>query len=326
MKIFITGATGFIGTHLSARLLEDHEVTVLIRDNSVAAAYSGKGFHVVNGDIFDTIKLRSGMYGCDLVFHLAAFTRPASKDTSLSYKTNVDGTGNVIQAAAMSGVKKLIVTSTAGTMGFSIDGSPVNEDTNIDPVLYTEYERTKLQAEKLALAASSEKMSVVVVNPSRVYGPGNMSDSNSVTKIIRLYGKGIWRIIPGNGTATGNYAYIDDVVNGHLLAARFGRGGQRYILGGENLTYTQFFQTLGKVYGKELKMVHISPSAMKGIASSARFLSRITGSQPFISESWIDKYLQNWILSSRKAIDELSYTITPFEEGAARTAEWLKKG
>lgn len=325
MKIFMTGASGFIGNHLANRLAtENNSLTVLLRNQSFSKDFTSKGIRVVPGDISDTEILKSGMEGCEQVFHLAAYAKPASADKDLPWKTNVEGTGNILNAALEQGIKKVIITSTAGTIGWSRNGLPVDESSCNQPEFYTVYETTKAAVEKMAFESTSDKMEVIVVNPTRVFGPGRLSESNSVTKIINLYGKGLWRIIPGDGSSIGNYAFIDDVVNGHILAAKYGKGGERYILGGNNLSFTEFFDTLGRVFGKKRRMLPISSSGLKRIALVHGYLSQQMGRPPMITGSWIDKYLSNWIMSSNKARMNLSYTITPFEEGVARTVDWLK--
>jgi NAD+-dependent farnesol dehydrogenase len=325
MKIFITGGSGFIGQCLAEKLASDnHDVTVLIRDTSKSDEFLKKGIHVIAGDIFNTGRLKTGMVDCDWVFHLAAYTKPSSKDPDLPYRTNVTGTVNVLDAARENGVKRVILTSTAGTMSYSQDGFPVDEETNINPGYNTEYERTKSLSEKTALNYPSDNMDIIIVNPTRVYGPGKLSISNSVTKIIKLYARGIWRIIPGDGKAIGNYVFIDDVVYGHILAARFGVNGERYILGGENLSYNDFFRVIDESSGRRRINFSLRESSLKLIVRLTRTFCRLTGTPEVLNEGWIDKYLKNWIVSSSKAQSRLGYKITPFAEGIKRTLVWLK--
>lgn len=325
MKVFLTGATGFIGSHLTEKLSEEgHEITVLVRKPEDMEDFRRRGIKVVNGDLFSREKLKEGMEGCDWVFHLAAYAKPTSFDKNLPYKTNVEGTVNILEAAEECMVEKVVLTSTAGTMGFSIDGLPVNEETNKLNDFHTEYERTKSLTEKIAVEHSG-RINVSIVNPSRVFGPGKLTKSNSITRIMKLYGTGVWRIIPGDGSSIGNYAFIDDVVEGHILAARHGKSGERYILGGENVSFSKLFDTLGKAYGIKRRMIKLSDKNLKRIAELAGGMAAIAGKPPLISDQWIDKYLKNWILSSEKAGSNLLYHITPFEEAIQKTVDWLKK-
>lgn len=327
MKIFITGSSGFIGNNLVRKLQDEyHNISVLIRNPEKTGQFFKKGIKIIRGDIFNIEKLQAGMEGSDWVFHLAAYAKPTSTDSTLPYRTNVTGTANILSAAKKAGVRKVVITSTAGTMGFSRDGLPVDENSACVSSYHTEYERTKAVSEILAKESTCDETKVIVVNPSRVFGPGRISVSNSVTKIIHLYGMGIWRIIPGDGSSIGNYTFIDDVVNGIVRAAESGIGGERYILGGENISFNEFFDILGRVYGKKRRMFPVNASHLKQIARASGTLSALFGKPPLISENWIDKYLRDWILSSNKAITDLNYRITPFEEGVEKTVKWLKNG
>jgi nucleoside-diphosphate-sugar epimerase len=324
MKVFITGASGFIGSHLSLRLAEEHnDVTLLLRNPSVSREFQERGIKIIKGDIFNKEILKAGMSECDWVFHLAAYTRPVSKDPDLPYRTNVQGTLNVLESAKDQMVRRVIITSSAGTLNFSVNGLPVNEDTETTNSYNTEYERTKAAAEKAALEHCSDNPDIIIVNPTRVYGPGKLTLSNSVTRIIKLYGKGLWRFIPGDGESIGNYVFISDVINGIIQAAVSGKGGERYILGGENISYREFFRQLGEVYGKERKLININEKWLKRIAGAAAIYSKMTGKPAAITGEWIEKYLKNWIVSSHKAELFLNYKITPFREGAAMTVSWL---
>ena len=209
-----------------------------------------------------------------------AWTKPTYKDPSLVTGINVEGTVNVFEAALAKGAKKVVFTSTGGTMSYSRDGKPVDETTNPDPRLHTLYEKTKAEAEKITVDYSKKGLNVVTVNPTRVYGPGKLTESNSITKIIRLYLSGLWRIIPGDGKSIGNYVFIDDVVEGHILAARYGRSGERYILGGENLSFREMFNIIGETTGKRRILVNLPAGLMKGIINIVMFISKITGSTP----------------------------------------------
>ncbi|MDX9811836.1 MAG: SDR family oxidoreductase [Bacteroidales bacterium] len=323
MKIFLTGGTGFIGSRLTERLLaEGHEPVLLLR-NPARVSPGATGITYVKGDIFSTSALDEGMKGCEWVFHLAAFTKPWSKDPSEAYRTNVTGTINVLEAALANGVKRVVMTSTGGTIGCSNGNCVTCETTNPSPEFNTLYEKTKAEAEKLAVEYSEKGLPVVVVNPTRVFGPGRLSKSNSMTKIISLYRKGLWRIMPGDGNSVGNYVYIDDVVNGHILAAVKGRPGDRYILGGENLSFRELFSSIGAVTGKKRLILPLPFPVMRSVVAVNTFLTGLTGMPPLITRDWLDKYMNNWIMSSDKAVTELGYTVTPFKEGVADTIKWL---
>lgn len=326
MKIFITGGTGFIGSRLTEKLLSlGHEILLLVRNPSAAISEGNDRVKFIRGDIFDKEALKKGITGSDWVFHMAAYTKPGSSDPSLPYKTNVTGTINVLEAAEFCRVKKIVITSTGGTMGCSKNGNTVCEDTNPDPQFNTDYEKTKFEAERIAREYSARGLDVVIVNPTRVYGPGKLSKSNSLTKIIKLYMSGFWRILPGKGNSIGNYVYIDDVVEGHILAAASGKRGERYILGGENLTFRELFDIVGEACGKKRILIPLPLFLMKLVIYLASLISRLTRKPPFITGDWLDKYMNNWIISSEKAISGLGYRITPLSEGAAKTVRWIRK-
>jgi nucleoside-diphosphate-sugar epimerase len=324
MKIFITGGTGYIGSRLVKKLAaRGDEVVIFARDPLKAGDITGSGITCVAGDILDYPSVLHGMKGCDLVFHLCGYARPWSKDRDLPYRINVTGSENVFRSAVENQIPKVVFTSTAGTMGSSADGNPVNETTRPHPVFFNDYEKTKAQAEEKAMEYAGRGLPVMIVNPSRVYGPGKLVVSNSVTRIIRLYALGRWRIIPGDGSGVGNYVFIDDVLDGHLMAAEKGRPGQRYILGGENIPFDEFFRILGTLIGKKKRMIHLPAGIMTGIASLMGFISGITGIPPMITREWVKKYLRNSSLSCGKAAEELGYSFTPFREGARKTLHWL---
>jgi nucleoside-diphosphate-sugar epimerase len=324
MRIFITGGTGFIGTRLTEKLFaQKHEVILLLRDPTKAGAFNFDKVTFIRGDLFDKEALRKGMTDCDWVFHMAAFTKPWSKDPSMAYRTNVTGTINVLESAIKSNIKKVVLTSTAGTMSFSHDGKSVNELTNLNPEYHTLYEKTKAEAEKIAVEYSQKGLHVVIVNPTRVYGPGKLSKSNSLTKLIKLYMSGLWRIMPGNGESIGNYVYVDDVVEGHILAARSGRKGERYILGGENLSFQELFGIIEETAGRKRRVFQLSFTFLKMTITLITLFTKLAGIPPFITRDWLDKYMNDWIMSSEKAVKELGYKITPFSEGVLKTIQWL---
>ena len=324
MRVFITGGTGFIGQRLAEKLAGmNNEVVLLLRNPEKAEKFTSEKISFVKGHILDEDALKEGMENCDIVFHMAAYTKPWSKDPGIPYKINVGGTINILESALHKGVRKVVITSTAGTMSFSRDGKPVNETTNPDPVFHTSYEKTKAEAEKVALEYSERGLDVVIVNPARVYGPGELTKSNSLTRIIKLYKKGLWRFLPGNGESVGNYVYVDDVVEGHLLAAEKGISGERYILGGENLTFSELFNIMGEACGKIRDLIRLPLPLLKTAMNVAGFFSGLTGLPPLITREWLDKYMNNWIMSSKKAEKDLGYKITPFYEGVTKTLEWL---
>jgi nucleoside-diphosphate-sugar epimerase len=177
--------------------------------------------------------------------------------------------------------------------------------------------------EDSVMAYTARGVHIVLVHPTRVYGPGVLSQANSLTKMIDMYLKGKWRIIPGNGRKIGNYVYIDDVVKGHLLAMEKGNAGEKYILGGSDASYNEFFRSLAEVSGKKFMMIKFPRFLMAGISSMLLTGAKVFGGMPLITPALIRKYLQNWSVSSQKAQKELGYTSTPLKDGLQKTIEWL---
>lgn len=325
MKIFITGGTGFIGSRLTDKLLTlGHDIVVLIRDPLKATGRKGGKVIYIKGDLFDKDALQTGMRDCDWVFHMAAYTKPWSKDPSVPFRINVTGTLNVTEAAVKSGVKRVIITSTAGTMGYSTDGLIITEATASGQNLQTLYEKSKAEAELRAFEFIGSDTEIIITNPSRIYGPGVLSKSNSLTKIMKMYVSGLWRLMPGDGRTVGNYVYIDDVTEGHILAALHGKNGERYILGGDNLSFRDFFDKIGEAAGNKRKLLSISFNTAGLFLKPSEIISSLSGKAPLITREWINKYQNDAVLSSEKAINELGYKITPFIDGVRETIKWLK--
>jgi len=325
MKYFITGATGFIGNRLLEELLRnENEVHILARSPEKVDALPKNQVSVFKGNLFTTDVLEKAIKGCDVVYHLAAYANLWSKDKNLAYETNFTGTKNVLEAALKNEVKKVVFTSSAATLPPSQEKEEVDETAPPPETYLTGYEATKRQAEELCREYCQKGLDVVIVNPSRLYGPGFLNKSNSVTIMIKKYLNGTWRFIPGDGSRLGSYVFIDDVVNGHILAMKKGVPGEKYILGGENISFHGFFKTLSNVSGKKRAMFHIPLSLMSGVAKFEFFMAENFGKPPLITPPWVKRYMQHRPLSSKKAIQDLDYKITPLEDGMIKTIEWIK--
>jgi nucleoside-diphosphate-sugar epimerase len=325
MKYFITGITGFIGSNLARYFLDEgHQVNAIVRDFQDTKGLNHPNLQLFKGDLHDLSAQRSGMSGCNKVFHLAALAKPWSKDPDAFRKINVEGSANIFESAKESGVEKVVFTSSAATMSPSEGRIPSDESTPRKIPFFNEYESTKKEAEAIAIDYTAKGLPVVIVNPSRVYGPGPINESNAITKMIRGYCNGQWRIIPGDGKKIGNYVFIDDVVKGHIMAAEKGRAGERYLLGGENLSFDDLFNTLEKVSGIHRGMFHLPLFVMNTGAKFMEWQNSITGIPPAITSPWVNKFLRDWCISSTKAEQELGYKITSFEDGAGKTIKWLR--
>jgi farnesol dehydrogenase len=231
---------------------------------------------------------------------------------------------NVIRAGIKSGVKKFVCTSTAGVFGPSGNDGFVNENSPKPTKYFTDYESSKAILEEILRTLSCSGIDIVMVNPTRVYGPGPLNESNSVTKMIISYSKGQWRIIPGNGKSIGNYVHVDDVVSGHLLAMKMGVAGENYALGGTNLSYNEFFEKLSGISGKRQQMLHIPVWLMLLISKCSLFFSNFTGKDPFITPPLVRKFSNNWNVSSEKAKNDLNYRPMDLDSGLENTINWYR--
>ena len=325
MKIFITGATGYIGNNLAKKLADEGNTIHALCRNENTSVLLHPNIKIFKGDITNKPSIENAIKDCEQVYHLAAYARVWAKDMSTFYKLNVDGLKNILDAARNSSVQKIVFTSTAGTLGPS-GSRPVREDDKRIGEPFTEYEISKTQAEILCSEYCNKfGMHIVTVNPPRIYGPGIVTESNAVTRLIKLYMAGKWKIIPGDGKRTGSYVYIDDIVNGHILAMQKGRSGERYILAGVNASYNEFFQLLAKVTGKKNSLIKMPVWLMMIAGNAMQLYTNITGKQPLLTPPWIKKYYHDWSLSSEKAQRELGYTFISLENGLQKTVDWLKQ-
>lgn len=323
MKIFVSGATGFIGIQLVKRLIsEGHTIHALYRSESKADLIRLPGVELFRGDILDKISIEKAMETCELAYHAAAFAGVWAKDRNHVFRLNVDGAINVIEAAGKQGTRRVVLTSTAGILGPS-NKEAVHEASPAPGSFFTVYEESKYRLEQKILGAKGRKPEVVIVNPTRVYGPGYLSESNGVTKMIKQYVEGSWRLIPGDGKSSGNYVYVEDVVTGHLQAMEKGIPGERYVLGGENISYNQFFSLVREASGIHKRLFKIPLCVMLTAAGIMQGISKISGSAPLIVPNLVRKFNHNWIVTSDRAIRELGYHPRNAREGIQETIKWI---
>lgn len=328
MAIFITGATGYIGQRLAINLAEEGQVVhALVRDAEKARMMlNHPGIKLFQGDILEPSTITPAIKDCRQCYHLAALASVWHKDPLAFNACNVTGLKNVLDACLAAGVTDVLFTSTAGVAGNSLDGERVAEYTHTRPKLETLYERSKVAAEQLLIGYVTKGLRGIIVNPSRVFGPGLLTESNGFTRLMKMYIDGNWKIRPGQGNSVGNYVYIDDTIRGLRLAMEKAKPGERYMLGGINATYNQFFDLINEQTGVRRKM-HSVPLGVMLILSYVQLLrAELTGRQPLITPPFVRKYNKQWIVSSAKAENELGYTITPLAEGIAKTLAWLQAG
>lgn len=323
-KVLVTGATGYIGGVLTRCLLSHgYLVHALVRD-PIKAQILPPEIRIFAGDLFDNAALDLALEGVEEVFHVAAYAKPWASDPQTYFRMNVEGTKNVCLAAARNSVRRLVFTSTAGVFGPSLGGAAVNEETRPRAPLRTTYEQSKVMAEAMILERVAQGQDIVIVNPSRVYGPGPSAYDNGVTKMIRLYLAGKFRFYPGDGNSIGNYVFVEDVIKGHLLAMEKGVAGERYALGGENATYRTFFEQLKAVSGVHHRMFPIPIGWMRTAAKWMQWRAEKFGTPPLLTPEWIDRFMEHWELSSAKAANHLGYQPVSLQEGLLHTVKSLQ--
>lgn len=323
--VFVTGSTGFIGTKLVNELVNrGNTVHALTRGTSNRDGLSHERIRLVTGDIQDRSSLQKGMEGCNQVYHLAAYAKNWSRDASVFFKQNVDGMRNVFAAAKAVRAERVVFTSTVVAFGPTPPGVVGTEDLpRMTQRYYTEYEETKSLAEKEALQEAANGFPVVIVNPTRVYGPGKLTEGNSVSLMIDMYDRGKVPVLLNGGKEIANYVLVDDLVRGHVLAMEKGRIGERYILGGENASLRDIYRYVDEVSGKKHFQMNLPPRIAFLYAEFEKKKAEWLGIYPQITPGWVETFLQDWAYSPDKAQRELGYTIVPLKEGIRMTYEWL---
>ena len=324
MPTLITGGTGFIGRALVQRLIsEGEEIRLLVRPTSDLAGLDDKRIQLCPGDVTAKESLRVAADGRRRVFHLAAYAQSWAKDPSSFCRVNVEGTKNLLDACLEKKIERVVMASSSVTLGSSSDQSHGETDERDENSFATEYERSKYLAEKIALSYVPRGLSVVFVNPTRVYGPGKLTEANSVTKLIKMCLKQRASLILGQGREIGNYVLVDDVVTGMLAAMARGRAGERYILGGDNISLDDFFGLLRKLSRKRGVRLAIPVGLALVFGRFEEWKARRLGIRPLITREWVKNFMIDWAFSSEKARAELGYHPKSLEEGLKLTISWL---
>lgn len=298
----------------------------LARPASERPAAAAERLEWVAGDILDRNSLRRGLAGCTEVFHLAAYAKNWAKDPLLFFRVNVEGARNVFEVAVEAGVRRIVYTSTVVVFGPTPRGVVGNEEMpRATPRFLTEYEESKAVAEKEALELTSRGFPIVVVHPTRVYGPGKLTEGNSVSLMIDQYDRGRFPVLLGRGENVGNYALVDDLVEGHVLAMQKGKVGEQYILGGENSSLKGLLQLVDELTQRRHVHVGLPRSVSMFYAALEKRKAEWLGVYPRITPGWVKTFLEDWAYTSAKAERELGYRITPLQEGVRRTLDWLHR-
>jgi nucleoside-diphosphate-sugar epimerase len=322
MKIFITGASGFIGDHLSKKLADaGHQVHALVRQE-LPARQRHKDIRYFKGDITQPATIKKAIAGCDQVYHVAGYAKLWAARRKTFYDINVTGTENVFEAALENGVKKVVYTSSCAVFGPSLKTALTETDPRIT-AFNNDYDLSKFLAEASVREYCKKGIEGVIVNPSRVYGPGLGTHANMITKMLTQCLRGKFVFMPGIKHVVGNYAFIDDVVQGHINAMAMGKCGERYIVGGENLSYDQVISII-KEEITDAKLIPLPASAVKAWGYFELLKHRLTGSDPKFTPSAATRYLQNAAFDCSKAIHEIGYSITAFKDGISKTIKHIK--
>lgn len=326
MPILVTGGTGFLGKQLIKELSRlDEDIHLLVRKNGNLKEIDNNRLKLFKGDVTDIHTIRKAIKGCRTIFHMASLVKAWTRNPAEFYKVNVEGLRNVMECALEENVSKFIYTSSFMAIGPS-DGKINTEETLHDPGhLHNHYERTKYVADQLIPEYLNKGLPVVTVYPCVIYGPGEITEGNLVVRIILDFLKRKIPGILGDGSKVWNYAFITDVVKGHLLAMEKGRAGQKYILGGENVSMENFFHLLEALSGIKAPKRHIPFWIAKMSARCEEFIARISGRTPKHIPSTIEIYKHDWAFCSEKAEHELGYTHIPLKEGLERTLDWIQK-
>ena len=217
----------------------------------------------------------------------------------------------------------MVFTSSCAVLGPSPNIPLCENDPRIN-AFENDYEISKHWAEQLVKEYSRKGLFTLIVSPSRIYGSGNFTSGNAITKHVQEIMKNKIAIIPGDGKICGNYAFVEDVVNGHFLAMDRGIGGERYILGGENISYESFFKTIQQLSPKRIRCINVPGNILKAWSLLNSAICSMRNKESDLSVKIINRFFQNRTVSCEKAIRQLGYTITPFREGMARTIKDLQ--
>jgi dihydroflavonol-4-reductase len=323
MKALVTGATGFVGAAVARALIrEGWEVRALARKGSDRRNVQHLPLEVVEGDLADRASLERALAGCEALFHVAADYRLGAFDPRQLYQTNVEGTRNILEASRQAGVRRVVYTSSVATVGIPRDGTPGNEDTPVGIAdMIGHYKRSKFLAEQVVREAALTGLSVVIVNPSTPIGPGDIKPTPT-GQIVLDAAAGRTPAYVDTGL---NVVHVDDVAAGHLLAFHRGRPGERYILGGQDLTLKQILTEIAGLVGRKPPTIRLPTGVVLPIAYVAEAIARITGRPGRITVESVRMARKRMFFSSDKAQRELGYAWRAPTEALRDAIAWLQE-
>lgn len=323
MSNLVTGANGFVGAAVVRALLARGEpVRALVREGSNTVNLDGLPAAIVRGDINDREAMRRAADGCRTVFHVAADYRLWVPDERAMLRTNVDGSINVLEGAAAAGVGSFVYTSSVAVLGINEDRSPADENTPVSlGDMIGPYKRSKFLAEQAVRErAAALGMPVVTVNPSTPIGPGD-SRPTPTGRIILDAACGRMPAYVDTGL---NIAHVDDVAAGHLLARDRGRPGERYILGGADMSLREILAIVAACCGRKPPTVRLPRAAVYPVAWISEVIARFSRVEPRVTLDGLRMSRKHMYFSSRKAETELGYRWRPADRAIADAVEWFR--
>lgn len=323
MRALVTGATGFVGAAVARALVAaGWQVRVLARGSSDRSNLQGLDVEVVEGDLADLGSLERALQGCTGLFHVAADYRLGARDSKPLYVTNVEGTRNILTAARTVGVERTVYTSSVATMGIPADGAPGDEQTPVSlSNMIGHYKRSKYLAEEVALDAARMGMSVVIVNPSTPVGPGDIKPTPTGQLVLdAACGR-----MPAYVDTGLNIVHVDDVAAGHLLAFQRGRAGERYILGGEDMTLKTILAQIAGLVGCKPPRIRLPYAAVLPVAYVAEAFAKVSGRSGRVTLEGVRMSRKHMFFSSAKAVSELGYRWRPPLEAFEDALRWFRE-
>jgi dihydroflavonol-4-reductase len=311
-----------VGAAVARTLLaQGWEVRALVRESSDRSNLITLPVELALGDLTDRASLDRAVDDCAALFHVAADYRLGAPDPSELYRANVDGTRNILMAAQRAGVERVVYTSSVATIGIPADGTPGDERTPVAlEAMIGHYKRSKFLAEQAALEAAREGLSLVIVNPSTPIGPGDVKPTPTGRMVLdAAAGR-----MPAYVDTGLNVVHVDDVARGHLLALSRGRTGERYILGGMDMTLEQILGEIARIVGRKPPRVRLPYALVLPMAYVAEGVAKISGRSGRLTLEGVRMSRKRMFFSSEKAERELGYSWRPPAEALADAVDWFR--
>ncbi len=322
MTTLITGATGFLGSAVARLLLkEGQQLRTLVRSNSDTSNIDGLDVERAIGDLTDVASLKKALRGCDALYHVAADYRLWIPKPQEIYDINVEGTRNLMRAAGEAGVARIVYTSSVAVLGLHKDGTPADEDLPVNLEDMTgQYKRSKYLAEEAVRELiSRDGLPAVIVNPSTPIGARDIKPTPT-GRIIVDFVNGRMPAYVDTGL---NLVHVDDCARGHLLAFEHGKIGERYILGGEDLTLREILLVLGRITGRPAPGVRLPNRLLMPFAYGVEGWARLTGMEPRLTLDSLRMARKYMFFSSAKAKRELGFTSRSAEQALGHAVTWF---